>query len=408
MRLIRVLTACMAASVLVVVVLGTGSASATALCKSSVNPCAEAEIHASGTELEAKQEKREVVLDTDTEDVECEEVKVKGEWETDKSGEYTHGVATELEFPGAAGKCETTKVPKAGCKITAQNLPYNMNVAAAGGGNGTVGLGNGGFGAPSIKFECGAALNCTFSANELPFEVTGGTPAKATLKGKASSWTGTTCPKLFAEPKGTFKVEKPASLFIVSEVAPPKLCSEKAGPCPALKVLGKGTLLEGEAEAESRFVFTYLGEKREPACKVATFTGEMTEAGKPLRGKITPSFETCGATCNVSVVGAPYEIEIDRTGGGNGWLTWSKLTGSEPTFEIKCGLGGTEKCVYHTPSIEFNLTGDAAVPKLRSVGKVSLTGSSVGCSTTATWQGVGGVEEVRYKFTKPTAMFVTS
>jgi hypothetical protein len=283
-----------------------------------------------------------------------------------------------------------------------------MSVTASGGGNGTAYLTNGFGGTPSIKFECGAALNCTFSATELlPFEVTGGTPAKATLKGKASGWTGLICPKTSAELKGAFKVEPPASLFIVSAVAPPVLCSENAVPCPAGKAYGVGTALEGKFEAESRFVYTYLGENREPACKFSNLSGETTEAGKPLRGEITPSFETCaGGACNVTAQGAPYEIEIDRTGGGNGWLTWSKLAGSEPTFKIKCGL--TEECVYHASSIDFNLTGHLTVPKLRSVGKVPLTGSSVGCSTTATWQGVGGVEEVRYKFTKPAALFVTS
>jgi len=387
----------------------SSSASATALCKTNTNPCPQAEIYASNSKLKAKLKApaAKLVLTTTIEKVECEASEITGKWQTDGSGEYTTGEVSVLEIVSA--KCEALGVKKKCTKMEMLHLPYAVEASATGGGNGTVTLVNGGSGLPALEVVCGN-INCTLTANSLPLTVAGGGPAIAELKGSGTQFQGTKCPTLLFTVEAEYEVTEPTppgeSLFIESAAAPPVLCKANQIPCVGGNIIGVPAPLKAAYSAAAKFKYTYLGENKEPTCNFSKFEGETTAAGKPIVGEFSLSFETCaGGACNVTAEGGPYKLEIDRAGGGNGTMTWRKLSGSEPTFKIKCGL---QECVYKATSIGWTITGSATAPTFATSGGVGLTGSSIGCSSTATWEGVGGVAEVKYKFTAPTALFVTS
>jgi len=405
MRFSKILGAATAALVVIVCLLGAASASASTFCASNTNPCPESEIKYSGKAIEATLKSPSVLVKSSIQEFECTASKWKAVLKTDGSGELATGEVSEFEI----ASCKTLPAPGVACGAgTISGLPFGFGGAAGTGGNGTVVFATGAKGPPAAAFNCGKFV-CTVRAGEIPMEFAGSLTAPTVkMKWTKMEFSGLSCPAS-AEVTAEYKVTSPAALFLESAVASPVLCKKNEAPCTPANTLGTGTALKAEFEAESKFAFTYGGVKKEPACKFSKLEGKTTAAGKPIVGEVTTlKFETC-AGCTVEALHTPYKLEIDRTGegNGNGWLRVSSNGSGPPTFLIQCTL--TEKCTYETPSIEFGLTGAEApaIPKLAS-SAVELTGSSALCSTSATWEGVGGVSEVKYKFLAPVSLFVRS
>lgn len=406
MTYLKTISAASAAAFVVLLLCVAGSASATALCEENKSPCPEGKSYAAGTLIAATAPGKLKLSAPPLGTVECDS-EIEGKWQVDPYGEFTTGTITKLTLAKCA---EPPPGFACGAGTTALNLPYRIGaVAATGGGSGTVALVNDGSGQPSLKFEC-PSVNCTFKANEILLTVTAGKPASAEPAASKTEWEGSKCPVVAPTLTGKYIFTKPATEFAVeSGVAPPVLCKINVVPCaPPAEIYPVPSTFTGQLAAEARFSYTYLGETREPTCKISKFTMSTTTAGKPLLGEVTAlNFENCaGGACNVTALNTPYRSEIQRTGGGNGTAAWSQASSGEPTFKIKCGL--TEECVYKVPEIDWTLTGGLTAT-LSAASGVSLTGSSVGCSSTATWQGVGGVTQVKYNFTAPNAsVFVHS
>lgn len=398
MRLIKTLGVAVAAALAAMAFVVASSAPAATLCKSNANPCPEGEVYPSNTVVEAEKTAA-AVIHTDLVTVTCTTAKMKGTTLTTALGESDGGEITSLTFANC------TRPVGVGCGVgggvTAVNLPYKFAAAASGGGNGTVALA-GGKGPPGLEVKCGL-IECTLTASALPvipLTITGGNPASAEASTSLPEWKGTLCPKKLAELKAEYEVTTPKPLFIESEVAPPALCSLNIAPCPGPETYATGTAIKAELEAESKFVFSYKEALKEPVCKKSTAEGEITETGELVTGEFEKlEFAECG-TCPVTTATAPYPFDIDRTGSGNGVMSLSGIS-----FTLKCSI--LEVCTYHATGVDFTLTG-GAIAKLVSP-KIALTRESgLLCSATATWEGVGGVEQVKYKIAAPSPLFVRS
>ncbi|MDX6601808.1 MAG: hypothetical protein QOF13_1010 [Solirubrobacterales bacterium] len=398
MRFIKMLGVAVAAALAVMAFVVANSASAATLCESNANPCPEGEVYPSNTPVEAEKTAG-AVIHTDLVNVTCATAKMKGTTLTTALGESDGGEITSLTFANCTRPFGVAC--GAGGGVTAVNLPYKFAVTASGGGNGTVALASGGKGPPGLEVKCGL-IECTLTpsaAPVIPLTITGGNPASAKVSASLPGWKGTLCPKKLAELNAEYEVTTP-KLFIESEVAPPALCSLNVAPCSAPETYPIGTAIEAELEAESKFVFVYNKAKKEPVCKESTAEGETTGTGEFLAGKFKNlEFVECG-TCPVTTATAPYPFDIDRTGSGNGVMSLSGIS-----FTLECGV--LEKCTYHATGVDFTLTG-GAIAKLVSP-KIALTRESgLLCSETATWEGVGGVEQVKYEITAPSPLFVRS
>lgn len=141
-------------------VFGASSASATAFCEVNESPCP-AE-HTDGVplalELELKAGTEALFTSSLGLSGKCPAATAKGEL-SEESGGALVGKITEMTF----AKCSAE-----GCtpSISAQNLPYRVEVKATEGGDGAVKLSSGGSGNPRIKFNCGS-LECAYGSSEV-------------------------------------------------------------------------------------------------------------------------------------------------------------------------------------------------------------------------------------------------
>lgn len=405
MTLIKKLGFAMPVVVIAFAFIATGTAGATALCESGTAPCPETETLPDNQTIEAELvANTKAVLVAGATTVECAESEWTAKSFAEPIGEVTGGEVSAFSFASCT---------PAGCvTFKAIRLPYAMEVEATGGGNGTAAFSSGGSGPPALEVNCGAAvLECTFTfMGAMPFEVIGAKGATAEVDTTKLEMKGKLCPKT-AKFTAKYKVTTPASLFIANEVAPPVLCEVNTGPCPAGKSYATGTAIKAELESTVKFVYTLNGVKKEPTCPSSKIVGKTeTASGRPIFGKITEwKFPGgCGGgLCETTALHLPYRFEIDRTNGGNGTIRWLSSGGGGPSVRIKCSI--LEDCTYGTSFFEFGLKGSATAPKFNWPTKIGLKGEAGAlCSTTATLEGIGGSEEVPFKFTEPTALFVTS
>jgi hypothetical protein len=394
-----------AALLIAVAAFAASSASATALCKVTGAVCPENEPYPTNTTLKGTLvTATKAVLTTDIVGaLECEEADWTAESTTDQNSEVTGGAVSVFTL----NACENAPVA---CPlgVTVTGVPYSMGVQATTAGNGRLRFAAG-KGPPGVAVNCGI-MECTFTFGELPLEVTGGATAIAKINTSKMEWKGKKCPATAATFTVEYKITTPAPLFIASEVAPPLLCKENKGPCPAGKSYGTGTTIKAELEKTVKFVYTLNGTKKEPTCPSSKIVGKTTGAGRPIVGEITEWIFPggCGGgLCETTALHLPYRFEIERSGKGNGTISWLSNGSGGPSVKIKCGL--LEDCTYGTSSFTFELEGSLTAPKFYWPKKISLKGEAGAlCSATATLEGIGGSEEVPFKFTEPTALFVTS
>jgi hypothetical protein len=384
----------------------TASASATALCEVTGAVCPEGKPYPSNTTVKGTRKAPvNVILNTNIATMECTASSWAAETVADQNGELSTGGVSTWTFGG----CSQVAPFVPGCTPAATGLPYALGAIATTPGNGTLVFAPG-LGSLAMKVACGL-IECTFTFNELPLKVTGAATATASLSTTEMTFAGPKCPKT-ATLSAEYEITAPTPLFIAGEVAPPVLCQENKVPCPALKVLGLGTALKAELGANFKFSYVFNGTKKEPSCTSSKIVGEVTALGRPISGAISKwEFPGgCGGgLCETTAQKLPYEFEIERTGGGNGTITWSSGGGGGPAVKLKCP-GLFEECIYGATEFSFKLEGSATAPRFYSPTKISLkreSGSSLLCSETATWEGVGG-EEVKFKITSPPELFVTS
>jgi hypothetical protein len=263
---------------------------------------------------------------------------------------------------------------------------------------------------PGILFVCGTAVNCTYSANPLTLDVTGAETAKIQASSEAVSASGSICLGK-GTLSGTFEISKPKPMFVAEKIRPSSVfCKKNESPCATGEMVPPGTAVNGEAEAESKFIFEYSGVKKEPACKAWTFAGTLKQEFGVQRIRLTSySVKECGGgLCNVTV-GSESGIWPTATGGGNGTTNWIGTV-----FEIT-GCPAAMKCIYGPNTaplneMEFTITGGSPMKLQRgALAMVKKTGSDAACSTNATWEGVAGAGGlIKDKILSPSTLFVTS
>jgi hypothetical protein len=164
------------------------SAVETTLCKQAEENCKNQ--YPNGEALEATVVKWE--LENPIGPVVCGQSTLKGKT-TAKSGEP---LPIEISAQELA-KCNITvggKVTACGVS-TSVNLPYATTLGwKAFSMDGQWRWKSGGAGNPGFKLECGALLNCTFTATEPIAELFGGMPASAGMAKVAMTRVGATCP----------------------------------------------------------------------------------------------------------------------------------------------------------------------------------------------------------------------
>ncbi len=393
MRYLKMLGLAMLIALATMALVSASSASATTLCGENEDPCPEEQIYATGTNFEAVPETATTAyLNTNAIDIECKTSK--------PSGKLVESNASIEEWPFA---CNRVGGGGAACaSVTTLGLPYNATFQPTGLGDGTMTLGL------NTQVTCApAGINCTFISAKPTTEVEGGTPAILNFASGQLVPKGASCPKE-AEWTAEYKVLSPEPLFLVSEPVAPVLCKEDKAPCPVGEILGTGTTIKASLAATFKFVYTYEKVPKEPSCTESTMEGKTTtETGNPIIGEVTSlTFGQCaGGACAIEALGLPYRMEIERTSDGSETLTLRKKNTGPPAVKIKCG-GLFENCAYETTELTFNVQGGAPA-KFYWPTKVGLTGSSLFCSTTATWEGIAG-QEINYKITTPNPFYVKS
>jgi hypothetical protein len=395
---------------LVLVILATGlsgSAPAANLCEGAGTPCPDGKTYTNKT-IKAVLVWPFAELHTDIGNIECTKGALEAPTETSKLGEFASGILTVLEFE----TCTDFRppLPPEACTLTAINLPYGLGLTATGGGNGKLEIVTG---TPGFLAQCGAAINCTFEYPGTSLTVTsGGVPPAPAPKLTASiakmTWEGEACPKKLATWAAEYEVTEPRPLGVTSEATPSALCSENAKPCPAAKTYGSGTATEGKATANFKFAFKYNEANKEAECTSLVSKGKTTGTSGAVIGEITAlTFGTggkCGG-CTVTAQNLPYKLEIERSGGGNGTMVWRTSGKGDPQVLIKCG-GLLEECTYGAAELPFTITGAAVATYVLPKTTLSKQSGTL-CSSTATWEGVGGTSESKYEFASPAPLFVT-
>jgi hypothetical protein len=393
---------------LVLVILSTGlsgSAPAANLCKEAVTPCPNGKTYANKT-IKASVIAPWPELHTDIGNIECLKGGLEAPTETSKLGEFSSGILTVLQFETCTDF--NPPAPPIACTLSAINLPYGLGLTATGGGNGKLEI----LGETSgFRAECGAAIKCTFEYPGTSLTVTGAAaPAVPTLTASIAkmTWEGEACPKVLATWAAKYEVTEPTPLFVISEATPSALCSENKEPCPAAKTYGSGTAIEGKAAANFKFAFKYNEANKEAECTSLVSKGKTTGTSGAVIGEITAlTFGTggkCGG-CTVTAQNLPYKLEIERSGGGNGTMVWRTSGKGDPQVLIKCG-GLLEECTYGAAELPFTITGAAVATYVLPKTTLSKQSGTL-CSSTATWEGVGGTSESKYEFASPAPLFVT-
>jgi hypothetical protein len=374
-------------------------ASASLLCTVNESGCSNESVYEKGEYFTTGAATKNFTFTTSSGNVVCA-AEATGKI-TDMGGE---GKAVKGELLGlGVGSCTFNNELPCGWAPKVNNLPYDAEFEGSG-GNGSMALSDAS--AVSIGITCWA-IECTFTAKKITFEVTGGSQAFLAAKNAPVGGTGAKCP---ATATLTAEFKTTSALHIVGGAAPSpgvRLCKVNADPC--MSVFGGfvvrhpiGTTLEASLEGSSVFEFLYEGKQREPACEEGTWTGKTTAAGKPLIGEVSAmSFKKCGGgVCAVEAQNLGYKAEIEKTSGGNGTLALASGGGGSPRIEVNCG--GAFKCIYKATSVSLAITGGSPAKLAPSQTLEKDAASGAECGSTMTWKAT-------YKLTKPTgALFVTS
>jgi hypothetical protein len=161
-----------AATVLIVLLAVTPSGAVTFCLENENPPCAEGNRYRVPTKFESKLQKSTSVTFTGTPNVSCSGS--VGTAESTVAGTPLLGEGTSLSFSSCTG-CTA---------VEARNLPWNLEVEAAGGGNGTITLSGSGLGNPGIKFSsCLSGATCVYGAATASGTMTGGSPATIGFSG---------------------------------------------------------------------------------------------------------------------------------------------------------------------------------------------------------------------------------
>jgi hypothetical protein len=173
MKSIRLILIAAAAASILVVLLAVAPSGAVTFCKANENPtCAEANRYRVPTEFEAKLAKGTTATFTGNPNVSCGGS--VGTAESTVAGTPLLGEAKSATFSSCTG-CTV---------VEARNLPWNLEVEATGGGNGTVTLSGSGLGNPGVKFSsCMSGATCVYGVATASGAIKGGNPATISFSG---------------------------------------------------------------------------------------------------------------------------------------------------------------------------------------------------------------------------------
>ncbi len=191
--------------------IGAGSASASELCSTNTAPCT-GTMYPEKTAISAKLKGSTVAtLTTSTGTVRCAKSTVGGETtNTGTTGEAVFGTITSLTFT----ECKLAFFFT--CSIASVGLPATAEVAATGGGKGSMTVTEDGSGEPGATVECfGGGLNCTFTTPDITLDVNGGNPAIVVASQEELVAEGTECPTEVSKWDAEYEVTAPKPLFVV-------------------------------------------------------------------------------------------------------------------------------------------------------------------------------------------------
>jgi hypothetical protein len=173
MRTLSVILIAAAAATVFVALLAASPSGAVTFCVVNENPtCAEGNRYRVPTKFESKLQKSSSAVFTGTPNVSCGGS--VGTAESTAAGTPLLGEGTSLSFSSCTG-CTV---------VEARNLPWNLEVEAAGGGNGTITVSGSGLGNPGVAFSsCLSGATCVYGAATASGTMTGGSPATVGFSG---------------------------------------------------------------------------------------------------------------------------------------------------------------------------------------------------------------------------------
>lgn len=195
------------------------SASGTTLCKVSTNPCPVLFRYAAGQAVTGSlKAKTTSVFVTETGTITCLSATLSLKT-SQESAASLPGTATGWSFEG--GKCEHSLLVNQCTRKEMLDVPYAVEIAATGGGGGTLRMKSSGNGNPAVWFKCENKIDCKLEKAEIVLNVEGGEggekpPAIASAKGLTfKSGGGSLCP--VSESTWTTEYElSPSPLYIAA------------------------------------------------------------------------------------------------------------------------------------------------------------------------------------------------
>jgi hypothetical protein len=193
------------------------------LCKKNENPCPGGESYGSSTTFAG-------VLETGSTakfKLKISEESVETEYTVPCTSSLLEGKTTASGGLPLPGEITTLTFAECGgtCAVKALKLNYKAEVTAVGGGNGSLKMVSGaGAGAPRLQVRCIGAYKCTYEANSISTNMTGGAPAKLAVAATLNKVAGESDAKCGSQLKweGAYKFTKPeaageAKMWVIRE-----------------------------------------------------------------------------------------------------------------------------------------------------------------------------------------------
>lgn len=201
----RMLGFVVSAAIFVPVLIAADSASATTLCKIQETPCLGEKRWANPT-LASKATNAQFRTGVTTA-ISCAESVISSQF-TGLGGTPFVATVKSLTF------VTCTYTGGIGCATsTVERLPYTGKLEYVAAWSGNLKIETGGSGEPLVKFVCGTAINCEFSAPAPEISVTGGNPGTMLQGGVAFNLNGKNCPTE-AVWLGTYSVTSPNPFYV--------------------------------------------------------------------------------------------------------------------------------------------------------------------------------------------------
>jgi hypothetical protein len=309
------------------------------LCKTTEEPCAEANRYGAGTKTLAKLKTGTSFLVKDS----------GGSTLTSCTASTLEGEVTGAGGRSKAPSADVSTASFSGCSLptTAEGLPWHAEISR--GESGTTET----IAKMTVKINTVLYGLCVYQGNPT-FTLTGGTQAELSVSGATlERVSGAACPTT-ATLSATYVQSSPSPFYL--SYPPPLgstvLCKNTEEPCAEANRYGAGTKTLAGLKTGTSLVVKDSGGSTLTSCTASTLEGEVTGAGglgkAPSADVSVASFSGCSLPTTAE--GLPWHAEIRRTEAfGAGTETIAKMT-----VKINTVLYGL--CVYQG-SPTFTLTG---------------------------------------------------